>query len=124
MSENGNTQILRACLDPYDLVEWLSEVHCMNTGRRSGHVHLYFCNKSDHIILVWSKGRLKRIIAKSPRCKKGQYIRWEESQFRSYQREDVLEKLCDEIELVKIDDGGFHKSWPSYAGFVNWLRQN
>ncbi len=124
MSENSNTQILRACLDPNDLVEWLSEVHFVNTSHRSGHVHFYFRDKSDHIILVWSKGQLKKIIAKSPRCKKGQYIRWEESQFRDYQSEEILEKLCDEIELVRIDDGGFNQSWPSYAGFINWLRES
>jgi hypothetical protein len=124
MSESSSSQILQACLDPNDLVERLSEVHFKNTNHRSGHIHFYFRGKSDHIIIVWSKGQLKKIIAKSPHCKKGQYVRWEGSQFSDYRCEDVLEELSDEIELVTIDDGGFNKSWPSYSLFMKWLLQS
>lgn len=124
MSENSSSQMLQACLDPNDLIEKLSEVHFKNTNHRSGHIHFYFHGRSHHVIFVWSKGRLKRIIAKSPRCKKGQYIHWNDSQFSDYHCEDVLEELCDEIELVTIDDGGFNMSWPSYSRFMKWLLQS
>ncbi len=124
MSKDIDTQILQAYLDPNDLVEKLSQVHLKNTKHHSGHIHFHFRDKSDHIILVWSKGKFKQTIAKSPRCKNGQYVHWKDSEFRDYNREDVLGELCDEIELVTIDHDCLNKTWPSYYDFIDWLLQN
>lgn len=121
MDSNLDTQILNAYLDANDLVEKLSHVHFTKTNHRSGHIHIHFRDKSDHIIILWSKGMLKRIIAKSPRCKKGRHIRWKNSEFRDYNREEVLGELCNEIELITIDQDGFKKTWPSYYDFIDWL---
>jgi hypothetical protein len=124
MDNNIDTQILNAYLDPNDLAEKLSEIHYKDTKHRSGHIHIHFRDKSDHIILVWSKGQLKRIIAKSPRCKKGQYVHWKDSEFRDYNRQDVLGELCNEIELITIDHDGVKNTWSSYYDFIDWLLQS
>jgi len=94
------------------------------TKSTSGHIHFYFRNKSDHIVIVWSNGLLKRIVAKSPHCKKGQCVKWEYSQFCDYKREEVIEKLCEEIEYAQIDRDGFNKRWSSYGDLIWWLVEN
>ena len=124
MGKDVDTQILHAYLDPNDLAKKLSQVHFKDTKHNSGHIHIHFRDKSDHIILVWSEEKLKRIIAKSPRCKKGQYVHWKDSEFRDYNREDVLCELCNEIELITIDHNGSEKTWPSYYDFIDWLMQH
>ena len=124
MDKDIDTQILHAYLDVNDLVEKLSHVHFKYTKHHSGHIHIHFRDKSDHIILAWSKGKLKRIIAKSPRCKKGQYVHWKDSEFHDYNRKDVLGELCNEIELITIDHNDSEKTWPSYYDFIDWLMQH
>ena len=109
--------------DPDCLVKKLSDVFSRKTRRRSGHVHFYFRNKSDHIILLWLEGWLDKILAKSANCKKGRYTHWEDSGFSNYKRQDILQELHNEIERVEIDSG-LSKAWSSYAQFVNWLTKN
>ncbi len=59
-------EVSEACLCPDYLAERLSGVLFEKTGRTSGHIHFHFRNNSDHIIFVWSEGKLKKIVAKSP----------------------------------------------------------
>ena len=118
------SEIAEVCLEPGYLVETLSSVFFEKTKHASGHIHFYFWNKTDHIVFTWLKGRLKKIVAKSPSCKKGRYVHWKGSQFCDYKREDTLEHLRDEIECIEIDRKSFSRAWPSYAGSVKWLTQN
>ena len=111
-------------LDPDYLVERLSRVLSKETNDASGHVHIHFRNKSDHIILTWSEGKLGKILAKSTSCKKGQYVHWGSSQFCDYEPEDVLRELYNEIEHIHIDSKKFNKTWLSYTEFIRWLIEN
>jgi len=78
-------EIFQEHLNPDRLAENLSLALSKKTGSTSGHIHIHFCGRSDHFVIVWSNGRLKQIVAKSPRCKKGRYLRWEYSQFCDYE---------------------------------------
>jgi len=111
-------------LDPGYLVEKLSAILFKKTKRTSGHIHFHFRNKSDHIIFFWSEGKLKKIVAKSPSCKKGQYVHWKHSQFCDYKRKQLLRELLSQIERIEIDGENFNKAWPSYNEFARWLIQN
>ena len=93
-------EISEACLNPDYLAERLSSVLFEKTKHTSGHIHFHFRGKSDHIILIWSEGKSKKIAAKSPDCKKGRHTHWKDSQFRDYNREDVLRELYDEIKRI------------------------
>ena len=116
-----SSEIAELCLDPGYLAEWLSTASFEKTKDTSGHIHFYFRNKSDHIVFVWSEGKLKKLAAKSPGCKKGQYVHWKDSQFRDYNRDDILGKLYKEIECIEIDGDNFSKTWPSFNEFIEWL---
>ena len=113
-------EISKACLDPDELAARLSGVFFKKTGRSDGHVHFYFRNKSDHIILTWFEGGIDKILAKSANCEKGQYTHWTNSEFSDYERKDVLKELHKEIKRIEIDKG-FNKTWPSYDKFIKWL---
>ena len=117
-------EISQQCLNPDRLVGNLTLGLSKKTKSTSGHIHFYFQNKSDHLVFVWSNGLLKRVVAKSPHCKKGQCIKWENSQFCDYKQDKVLEILCDEIEYAEIDGDGFNKRWPSYNDLIRWLVEN
>lgn len=112
------------CLNPDYLVERLSSVLSEKIKHTLGHIHCHFRSKSDHIIFVWSKGTLKKIAVKSPSCKKGQSVRWKDSQFCDYNRGDILRELYDEIERIEIDGETLSKIWPSCGEFVEWLFEN
>lgn len=118
---NIRAEISQQCLNPAQMAGNLALALSKRLKSTSGHIHSHFQNKSDHIVLVWSNGLLKRIVAKSPHCKKGQYVKWKHSLFCDYKQEEVLEKLCDEIERVEIDGNGFNKTWSSYGDLVWWL---
>ena len=117
-------EISQAYLDPNYLAEKLSSLLFEKTKHTSGHVHIHFRNKSDHIILVWSQGKLKRIIAKSPGCKKGEYKSWHDSEFSDYERDDVFRELYNEIECLEIEDNSLNETWASFSEFINWLIEN
>ena len=121
---NIKNETSQVCLDPGYLVENLSAILFKNTKRTSGHIHFYFRNKSDHIIFSWSEGKLKKIVAKSPSCKKGQYVHWKHSQFCDYECEQILRELLSQIERIEIDGQNFNKARPSYNEFARWLIQN
>ena len=118
---NGVSQV---CLDPDYLAERLSSMLSEKINGTSGHIHFHFRNKSDHIITIWSEGKLRKIAAKSPGCEKGRYAHWRDSEFCNYNREDILRELHNDIERVEIDMDGFNKTWPSYAEFMEWLDKN
>ncbi len=122
--EKDRGEIAKEYLNPDDLVRKLSAVFRKETGRQWGHVHFYCRGKSDHIILVWKEGKLDKLIAKSPGCEKGEYVRWEESQFSPCKKNDVIRELYKEINRVVIDDEDFYKAWSSYGEFVKWLDAN
>ena len=115
---------LKIYFDINNLVKKLSAIFSKKSRQIRGHIHFYFQDKTDHIILAWSKGKVKQIIAKSPHCKKGEYVKWGSSQFCDYKPEDVLGKLYDKIKDIRIDDGNFRKTWPSYAKFIKWLTES
>ncbi len=114
----------KACFNPSYLAERLNSILFNKTKHTSGHVHFHFRNKSDHIILTWSNGKFKKILAKSITCEKGQYVHWDNSQFCDYEPEDALRKLYNEIEHIQIDDEKFNKTWPSYTEFIKWVIEN
>ena len=122
--QNNKDEVSKRCFDPDYLVERLHRVFFEQTDSESGHIHLYFRNKSDHIIIIWSEGQLRKIAAKSPNSGKGQYIHWIDSEFGDYERQDILRKLHNEIECIKIDMDGFDRTWPSCAEFMKWLEEN
>ncbi len=111
------------CLNPDRLVGNLTLALSKKIEGTSGHVHIHFRGKSDHLIIIWSNGRLREMVAKSPGCEKGQCVKWDESQFTDYKREDVLREFYNEIERIRIDSGGFNKTWPSWQAFIDWLIQ-
>lgn len=117
-------EVSEACLCPDYLAERLSGVLFEKTGHTSGHIHFHFRGKSYHIIFVWSEGKLKKIVAKSPGCRKGRHTHWKDSQFRDYNREDVLRRLYNRIECIEIDGDSFNKTWSSYTEFISWLIEN
>lgn len=117
-------EMWEVCLCPDYLVERLSGVLFEKTGQTSGHIHFHFRNNSDHIIFVWSEGKLKKIVAKSPGYRKGQHGHWKDSRFRDYNREDVLMRLYNAIECIEIDGDSFNKTWSSYSAFISWLIEN
>ncbi len=117
-------EIFQEHLNPDRLAGNLSLALSKKTGSTSGHIHIHFCGKSDHIVIVWSNGRLRRIAAKSPRCEKGRCLRWKYSQFCDYEKQEVLENLYDEIERIEIDEEGFSKTWVSYDELISWLIEN
>jgi len=122
MDDGIRDEISQVYLDSNYIVERLSSKLAKKTNETLGHIHFYFRNKSDHIIPVWSEGKLRKIIAKSSSCKKSQYIHWRDSEFCDYEREDVLRIFHNEIKHIEIDDvDGFRKIWPSYSKFVKWL---
>jgi len=124
-SDNGiRDEISQVYLDPNYIVERLSCILAKKTNQTSGHIHFYFQNKSDHIIPIWSEGKLRKIVAKSPNCKKGQYIHWRDSEFCDYERKNVIRQFHNEIMRIKIDVNGFSKTWPSYTKFTKWLIKN
>ncbi len=114
-------EISQECLNPEHLVGNLTLALSNKIKSTSGHIHVHFRNKSDHLIIAWSSGMLRKIAVKSRSCKKGRCVKWEKSQFCDYKREDVLEKLHGEIERMEVDEGDFNKTWPSYSDFIDWL---
>jgi len=48
-------------------------------------------------------------------------MKWDKSEFADYKREYVLGEFYNEIEHMKIDEGGFNKTWPSWQAFIDWL---
>lgn len=114
-------ETLQQCLDPDRLVGNLTLALTKRIKSTSGHVHIHFYDKSDHLVIVWSNGKLREIVAKSQDCEKDQCVKWDRSQFADYKREDVLGQLYNEIEQIRIDDGGFNKTWFSYSEFIEWL---
>lgn len=117
-------EISQECLNTDQLVGHLTLSLSKKIKSTSGHVHIHFRNKSDHIVIVWSNGRLREIGAKSAGCKKGQFVKWEISQFCDYKGQEVLEKLYDKIESMEIDGEEFNKIWLSYNEFIRWLVEN
>lgn len=111
------------CLNPDRLVVNLTLAFSKKIKSTSDHMHINFCGKSDHLVVVWSSGRLREIAAKSPRCEKGQCVKWDRSQFADYKREEVLGQFYNEIEHIRTNEGGFSKTWSSWQGFVDWLIQ-
>lgn len=109
------------CLDPDKLSENLTLALSKKMNGTSGHIHIHFRGKSDHLIIVWSHGRLREIVAKSQGCEKGQCVKWDRSEFADYEKKDVLVQLYGEIELMRIDEGGLNKKWRSYSEFIDWL---
>lgn len=122
--ENMIKELTQACLNPNYLAERLSSVLFKITQCTTGHIHFHFRAKSDHIILIWSEGTLQGVVAKSPYCKKGEYEEWENSQFSSYQPEDIFKQLYQQIKRIKIDRGDFRKGWSSYTKFIKWMAEN
>ncbi len=116
-------EISQKCLDPERLVGNLTLALSKKINGTSGHVHIHFRNKSDHLVIVWSNGRLREIVAKSPRCEKGQCVKWDRSQFADYEREEVPGQFYNEIERIRTNEGGFSKTWSSWQGFIDWLIQ-
>ena len=119
--QNNRDESSQMYFDPDYLVERLHRVFAERTNSDSGHIHLYFRNKSDHIIIIWAKGQLRKIVAKSPNCRKGQYVRWMDSEFGDCERWDILRKFHNEIEYIKINMNGFDRTWSSCADFMKWL---
>ena len=122
--QNNSDNASQMCFDPDYLVERLHRAFAERIDSDSGHIHLYFRNKSDHIIIIWSEGQLRKIAAKSPNCRKGQYIHWMDSEFGDCERQDILRKFHNEIECIKIDMDGFDRTWSSCADFMEWLEKN
>lgn len=114
-------QISQVCLNPNGLVEKLSNVLFKKIKHTSGHIHIHFRGKSDHLVIVWPNGMLREIVAKSQGCEKGQCVKWDKSQFTDYKREDVLGEFYNEVERMEINEGRFNKTWPSYQAFTDWL---
>jgi len=117
-------EISQECLNLDRLVGNLTLALSKKTKSTSGHVHIHFHGKSDHIVVIWSNGRLRKIVAKTPRCEKGLCVKWENSQFCDYERGKVLEKLYDKIERIEIDEEEFNKTWASYDELISWLIEN
>lgn len=117
-------EISQECLNPEHLVGNLTLSLSKKIKSTSGHIHVHFRNKSDHLVIVWSNGVLREIVAKSPGCKKGRCVKWAKSQFCDYKREEIIEKLHSEIERMEVDEGDFKKTWPSYSDFIDWLIGN
>lgn len=124
MDDRIRDKISQVYLDPNYIVERLSSILAKETNGTSGHIHFYFRTKSDHIILIWSEGKLRKIIAKSLSCEKDQYVHWTDSEFCNYEREDILRRFHNEIERVEIDVAGFRKMWPSCPKFMKWSVEN
>ncbi|MFH1519937.1 MAG: hypothetical protein ABIE75_05165 [Candidatus Omnitrophota bacterium] len=114
-------ELSEACFNPNYLVKRLNRVLFRDAQRTSGRIHFHFQNKSDHIILIWFKGRLKDIVVKSPDCKQSESVKWNDSQFFNYQPENVLEQLYQQIVQIEIDEHNFRKRWLAYDEFIKWL---
>ncbi|MBW8039376.1 MAG: hypothetical protein FVQ85_05200 [Planctomycetes bacterium] len=117
-------EISQVYLDPNYIVEILSSIFAKNINAISGHIHFHFQDKSDHAIFFFSEGKLRKIAAKSPECKKGQYVHWRDSEFCDYEHEDVLQRFHDKIECIEIYMDGLRKKWSSYPKFMKWLVEN
>jgi len=120
---NNHGDLFEDCLDPEKLAENLARVFLKKTSHSVGHIHFYFRNTSDHVILIWAEGKLAKVLAKSPHCEKGEYTRWSESQFCDHERKAVFKTYHPQISRIEIDEG-LRKSWPSYPKFINWLAAN
>lgn len=89
-----------------------------------GHVHFYIEGYDDHVVLLCNRQTMGKVIAKSPRCGKGECIKWEASQLADFEQEAVLRELSQEINLVKVDAADYEMSWPTLADFLCWLELN
>jgi CheY-like chemotaxis protein len=91
---------------------------------RGGHVHFHVQGHPDHLILLCGQHSPGKVIAKSPQCKKGECIKWEQSTFTGFDQETVLEDLSAEINQVRVDAADYEMSWPTLADFLCWLEFN
>lgn len=87
----------------------------------NGHIHFHVRNHTDHIILICSRRGMGKMIAKSPECKKGECIKWEDSSFSSLNPDKVLQEFSQMISLVRVDCADYEISWPTFADFLCWL---
>jgi len=116
--------LLRSCLDIKNLMMRLSAIYFKITGKDHGHVHIHYRHKKDHVILLWSNGKLENILAKSPDCDKGDYREWEQSEFKNCNSYDILKNFYKYIKYIEIDHENFTRRWRSYLDFIIWLTAN
>ncbi len=114
-------EIFQEYLDPDRLARNLTLAISKKTKSTSGHIHIHFRNRLDHVVYIWSNGLLRKVVAKSPDCPKGQCIKWERSDFCNYEPKEVIGQLHDEISFIRIDDWRLSKTWRSYRKFIRWL---
>ena len=91
-------------------------------GHTGGHVHFHISGHPDHIILICRERELGKVVAKSPTCEKGECLRWDQSSFACFDRENILKQMAGDISLIRIDVDGVEMSWPTLEDFLSWLQ--
>ncbi|HPJ72771.1 MAG TPA: response regulator [bacterium] len=86
-----------------------------------GHVHFHVRGHEDHLILLCGRHAMGKVIVKSPKCGKGECIRWDRSSFADCNPESAIRDFSDAIELVRVDAADYEMSWPTLADFLCWL---
>jgi CheY-like chemotaxis protein len=89
-----------------------------------GHVHFHVEGHSDHIVLLCNRRAMGKVIAKSPACKGGEYIKWEHSSLAKCNQETIISDLSGSMNLVRVDAADYKMSWPTLADFLCWLELN
>lgn len=91
---------------------------------RGGHIHFHVQGHPDHLILLCGRHSSGKVIAKSPGCKKGECVKWDQSTFSGFDPETVLKDVSREINQVRVDSADYEMSWPTLADFLCWMEFN
>jgi hypothetical protein len=75
------------------------------------HIHIYFQNLQDHIVLICHENKFKKIVVKTSDCKSSTYGNWADSCFSKYSQESVLVELSNLIDRIEIDTVKPKKTW-------------
>ena len=90
-------------------------------GHTGGHVHFHISGHPDHIILICRERDLGKVVAKSPACQKGECLKWDQSSFACFDRENILKQMTRDISLIRIDVDDCKMSWPTLEDFLSGL---